>query len=200
MKRHAPSTLRNRDAIAGVLAKELPENGTVLEIASGSGEHAVYFAERFPSLTWQPTDHDQQALSSIDAYRAEYDGNNVLSAKPLNASSDRRPVDHAAALLCINMVHISPWAATIGLFSGAQRILPKDAPVILYGPFFESDVVPAQSNVEFDLSLRSRDEQWGIRQLGELDEAAIEAGFTRSKRYEMPANNLMLVYRKQASG
>lgn len=198
MKRHAPATLRNREAIVAVLREELPENGTVLEIASGSGEHAVFFAEHFPRNEWQPSDVDGQALASIRAYRADYAGTNLLDPVQLDAQAPEGWVSpgKVAAILCINMVHISPWTATEGLFSAAaQSLSGKDLPLILYGPYFEQGIEPAPSNIAFDESLRSRNAHWGIRSLGDMDALAVRQGFRRSARHEMPANNLMLVYR-----
>jgi len=196
-KKHAPATLRNRASIARVLKEELPKSGTVLEIASGSGEHAVYFAEKFSDLQWQPTDPDPDAIASINAYRDDYAGDNVRDPIMLDA---RRPdgwsIDRADAIVCINMVHISPWEATVGLFGGAADTLEgEDAPIILYGPYFEQGVETAPSNQDFDESLRQRDRHWGLRYVAEIDELAMRHGFARTARYEMPANNLTLVYR-----
>ena len=197
-KQHAPAALRNRDAILAILRQALPEWGTVLEIASGSGEHAVYFAESMPHLAWQASDPSAQALASIAAYRAEYDGVNLREPIVVNAADPTQwPLERADALVCINMVHISPWEATVGLFKGAAQLLDQQAPVILYGPYFENDVDPAQSNVNFDASLQSRDPRWGIRNLEDVDAIAQQAGFARTERHEMPANNLALVYRMQ---
>ena len=197
-KQHAPAALRNRDAILAILRQALPEWGTVLEIASGSGEHAVYFAESMPHLAWQASDPSAQALASIAAYRAEYDGVNLREPIVVNAADPTQwPLERADALVCINMVHISPWEATVGLFKGAAQLLDQQAPVILYGPYFENDVDPAQSNVNFDASLQSRDPRWGIRNLEDVDAIAQQAGFARTERHEMPANNLALVFRMQ---
>lgn len=196
MKRHAPATLRNREPIAQVLAKEMPQTGTVLEIASGSGEHAVYFAERFPKLEWQPSDPDPEALASIDAYRAEADLANIEAPIMIDAASPPWPIDTAVAIVCINMIHISPWAATTGLFAEASRLLCAGAPLVLYGPYLESDVPTAQSNLEFDASLRSRNPEWGLRNRDDVERLAAQHGLSRSARYEMPANNLMLVFRR----
>jgi len=201
MKKHAPATLRNREAILVVLAKELPEAGTVLEIAAGSGEHAMYFAERFPALQWLPSDPSPDAIASIAAYRADSGLGNVLEPVALDAAAADWPLGHdvqdADAIVCINMIHISPWAATQGLFAGAAQVLRRSSsPLIVYGPYFEEGVEPAPSNVDFDLSLRMRDESWGIRQREELDALAASHGFKQGARYEMPANNLALVYRR----
>ena len=198
---HAPAALRNRAAIGAVLAAELPESGVVLEVASGSGEHAVFFAERFPQLEWQPSDMQREALASIIAYWEDYEGSNLRFPAVLDATNPGEwELSRADAAVCINMVHISPLAATEGLFAGCGKLLagPRNpaAPLILYGPYFEQGVEPAPSNVEFDRSLRARDPSWGIRNVEELDRLASCEGFTRTARHEMPANNLVLVYRR----
>ena len=156
-KRHAPATLRNRDAIAAVLAKWLPATGTVLEVASGSGEHIVHFAATFPALHWQPSDPDPAGLVSIAAWCADAGLANIAPPLALDASADDWRIDRADAVLCINMVHISPWAATLGLLGGAARLLAPGAPLILYGPYIEPDVPTVDSNLAFDASLRTRD-------------------------------------------
>lgn len=196
VKKHAPATLRNREAIAAVLANELPANGTVLEVAAGSGEHACYFAARFAQLTWLPSDPDPEALLSIAAYREDYEGSNLDAPLRLDASApDTWPTGRVDAVVCINMVHISPWEASVGLFEGAAKCLAQTAPLILYGPYFEETVETAPSNLDFDASLKARDPQWGIRHVSKVDQLGRENGLARSKRYEMPANNLTLIYR-----
>lgn len=197
-KQHAPATLRNREPIAQVLARELPPAGTVLEIAAGTGEHAVFFAAAFPALTWQPTDPSAEALASIAAYREDYPGTNLLAPLMLDAAlPEAWPVAEAAAILCINMVHISPWDATLGLFRGAAQILGKGAaPLIFYGPFLEQGVATAPSNLEFDASLKARDPRWGLRDAEQLDALAAAQGMARTARHALPANNIMLVYRR----
>lgn len=198
-KQHAPATERNREPIAAVLARELPASGTVLEIAAGTGEHAVFFAAAFPALRWQPTDPSSEALASIAAYRADYPGDNLAAPLLLDAAApDSWPIAEAAAILCINMVHISPWEATLGLFRGAARILSTGgpgAPLILYGPYIEPGVETAPSNLDFDRSLKARNPAWGLRDLAEVDRVAADHGLARAGRYAMPANNLTLVYR-----
>ncbi|TRD10608.1 DUF938 domain-containing protein [Erythrobacter insulae] len=198
MKKYAPATQRNRDAIAAVLVQELPETGTVLEIASGSGEHAVYFAEQFPALDWQPSDCVKDALASIIQWREESAAPNLRFPTVIDAARPESwEVKNADAILCINMVHISPWDATEGLFAGAARILGgKGLPLILYGPFFEQQTQPAASNVDFDAGLRARNPDWGIRDVEKLDSVAQKYGMTRAARHVMPANNLILVYRR----
>jgi len=197
MKQVAPAASRNREPIAQVLARELPESGLVLEIASGTGEHAAYFAARFPALQWQPTDPDGAALASIEAWRGEAGLPNLRAALPLDAALADWPVHSAQALVCINMIHISPWASAEGLFAGAGRILPFGAPLVLYGPYLEEGVETAPSNLAFDLSLRQRDPAWGLRRIEAVDALAARHGFTRTRRAEMPASNLALVYRKE---
>ncbi len=195
-KRHAPATLRNRDAIAAVLADWLPASGTVLEVASGSGEHVIHFAATFPHLDWQPSDPDPAGLTSIAAYQAEAGLANVAPPIALDAASAAWPVDRAAAILCINMVHISPWAATLGLFAGSARRLRPGAPLILYGPFIEPGVPTAESNLAFDASLRARGPAWGLRDTGAVKGTAADTGFAFAERRAMPANNLMLLFRR----
>jgi len=197
VRQHAPATLRNREPIAAVLSEELPARGLVLEIAAGTGEHAIYFAARFPALLWQPTDPSPEALASIAAYRADYPGTNLAPPLALDAARpDAWPVAAADAILCINMVHISPWEASEGLFRGAARILGRSGgPLILYGPFLEQAVATASSNLAFDASLKARDPRWGLRAVEALDALAAQHALARSARHAMPANNLTLVYR-----
>jgi hypothetical protein len=198
MKQHAPATERNRAPIAEVLACELPASGTVLEIAAGTGEHAVFFAGQFPALQWHPTDPSPEALASIAAYRADYPGDNLAAPLLLDAAApDAWPVAQAAALVCINMVHISPWEATLGLFRGAVQVLgTSGGPLILYGPYIEQGVETAPSNLDFDASLKARNPLWGLREAEALNAVAAQHGIRRTARHALPANNIMLVYRK----
>jgi hypothetical protein len=195
-KRHAPATERNRDAIVAVLADWLPRRGTVLEVASGSGEHAVHFAAAFPNLTWQPSDPDPAGLASIAAWSAEAGLANIAPPLALDAASPDWPIARADAVLCINMVHISPWAATVGLFAGAAHRLAPGAPLILYGPYVEAGVAAADSNLAFDASLRARDAAWGLRDTDAVRRVGADAGFAFAERRAMPANNLMLLFRR----
>ncbi|AJA09826.1 hypothetical protein SKP52_14720 [Sphingopyxis fribergensis] len=194
-KRHAPATLRNRDAIAAGLADWLPAAGIVLEVASGSGEHIVHFAAAFPHLDWQPSDPDPAGLTSIAAYRAEAGLANIAAPLALDASASEWPIDRADAILCINMVHISEWAATVGLFTQGAKLFQKGAPLILYGPYFRKDHPTAPSNLAFDDSLRARNAEWGVRWLEDVTELAQTKDFALAEVREMPANNLMLLYR-----
>lgn len=194
VKRYAPATVRNRDAIAEALTKLLPDQGLVLEIASGTGEHAVHLAKLFPALTWQPTDSDPIAVACIEAWRADENVRNVLPAMLLDAASDW-PITQADAVLCINMVHISPWAATLGLLRNAAQTVGSSAPLCIYGPFRQRDVALAKSNAEFDASLRQQNPQWGLRYVEDITETAGANGLRLYQLIEMPANNLLLVFR-----
>ncbi len=191
-----PATLRNRDAILDVLRGVLPPSGLVLEIASGSGEHAVHFARAFPSLTFQPTDPDGTALKSIKAWAEETGLKNVRPPLLLDAASETWPVKSADAILCINMIHISPWAATEGLMRGAAKILQPKAPLYLYGPYRQADVVTVPSNEAFDANLKSRNRDWGLRNLDDVAALAAQAGFSPPEVTQMPANNLSVVFRR----
>ena len=189
--------MRNREPIAEVLGEWLPAGGLVLEIASGTGEHCIYFAERFPTLEWQPSDLHPDALSSIDAWRQESGLRNVLPPITIDASSRDWPVDRADAVLSINMVHISPWAAALGLIDGAVRLIEVGAPLILYGPWLKADVPTAPSNLAFDADLRRRDREWGLRSVEEFAAAAGERGLALVETRAMPANNMMLLLRRR---
>lgn len=194
VKRHAPATERNRDVIAETLARVLPVEGLVLEVASGTGEHAVYFAKRFPALTWQPSDPDPIAIASIDAWRADSKVPNVRPAMRLDASADW-PIAQADAVICINMTHISPWAATVGLLHKAARLLPQSAVLFIYGPFKQRGVPLADSNAAFDISLRQQNSQWGLRYVEDIAEEADKLGLRLDQVIYMPANNLSLIFR-----
>jgi SAM-dependent methyltransferase len=194
MKRHAPATERNREPLLTVLREVLPTEGTLLEVASGTGQHAVYFARAFPGLTWQPTDGDAAALESIDAWRAEEGLTNMLPARVLDASSDAWPVSHADAMLCVNMIHIAPWSACQGLMRGAARVLRPGGRLVLYGPYFVEGRETAPSNLAFDESLKARDPSWGVRELGAVTAEAARHGLQRERVVEMPSNNLTVVF------
>lgn len=194
--RQSPSTARNREPILGVLRQRLPAAGLVLEVAAGAGEHAVYFAAAFQGLQWQATDADAEALASIDAWRRHAGLDNLMAALRLDAAQpDTWPVKHAKAIVAINMVHISPWAATEGLMAGAARCLPPGGGLFLYGPFIEEGLPTAPSNVQFDQGLRRRNPDWGIRGLEDVVAAGARHGLSLSERIAMPANNLLLVFR-----
>jgi hypothetical protein len=192
VRKHAPATLRNREAIAAVLIEELPVTGLVLEIASGSGEHIAHFGREFPGHEWQPSDPDADARASVAAWTKGL--TNVAAPLAIDAAASDWPIARADAVLCVNMVHISPWEATLGLLAGAARVLVKGAPLIVYGPFRQADVALAPSNAAFDESLKARDPRWGLRDIAAVRDAA--QGLTLTRIVEMPANNLTLVFRR----
>lgn len=195
-KQHAPATERNRAPIADALRTVLPQTGLVLEIASGTGEHAIYFAKEYPALDWQPTDVSDAALASIAAWRQESGLANVQPPAKLDLVARDWRVERADAVFCANMTHIAPWQATVGLFDLAGRVLPGGAPLVIYGPFIEADTPTAPSNLAFDANLKARDQNWGLREVSALDDLAVSNGLVRDARVAMPANNLMLVYRR----
>ena len=193
----SPSSARNREPLLAVLRRWLPPSGTVLEIASGLGEHAAWFAEALPGITWQPTDRSAEALDILRARRDATDLPNLAPPLVLNAAEpDGWPPVHADAIVCINMIHISPWAATMGLLAGAARVLPAGAPLILYGPYIEADLETAPSNLAFDADLRRRDPAWGLRELEAVTALAADHYLTLAERVAMPANNLCLLFRR----
>ena len=194
VKRYAPATERNRDVIAETLLNVLPAQGLVLEIASGTGEHAVHFAQLFPGITWQPSDPDPIAIASINAWREDCAVPNVRSAMLLDASADW-PIAHADAIVCINMAHISPWAATVGLLRNAARQLPQSAPLFIYGPFRQRDVPLAEGNATFDAALRQQNPEWGLRYVEDIAKEARDVGLMLYQIIPMPSNNLSLTFR-----
>ena len=194
-RRSAPAALRNREPIAEVLGEWLPDQGLVLEVASGTGEHAIAFAKAFPNLDWQPSDIDPGALESIRAWRAEVGPSNLRDPIVVDASSQDWPIDRADAVLSINMVHISPWAAALGLLDGASRLLPADAPLILYGPWLADSIETAPSNAAFDFDLKRRNPQWGLRMVEDFAAEAATRGLRLAATRQMPANNLMLLFK-----
>jgi len=198
VKRNAPAAARNVVPIGDVLADWMPARGVVLEVASGTGEHALAFARRFPHLCWQPSDPDPEALSSIAAWQAE-GPSNLRTPIYLNVCAPEWPVEAADAILCTNMVHISPWEASIGLLDGAARLLGNGAPLILYGPWLQADVPTAPSNKAFDISLRDRDPRWGLRLVEDFAAEASLRGLVLTARQPMPSNNLMLHFEAQGS-
>lgn len=191
-----PATQRNRDAILDVLRGALPRTGLVLEIASGSGEHIVHFAQAFPGLTFQPSDPEEDTRQSISAWTHDRGLTNVLPPAMLDAASDHWPVAKADAILCINMIHISPWRATEGLMRNAARLLGEGALLYLYGPYRQAGVVTTPSNEAFDASLKTQNPAWGLRDLEVVAALAKAAGFSAPEVTNMPANNLSVVFRR----
>ncbi|HEY0960632.1 MAG TPA: DUF938 domain-containing protein [Novosphingobium sp.] len=192
----APAAQRNREPILEVLRTVLPASGLVLEVASGTGEHATHFARALPALLWQPSDPSPEARASIAAWAQVATLDNLLPPIDLNALSPDWPIDRADALLCINMIHISPWEATEGLMRKAVRILPSGAPLVLYGPYRRAGHPLEPSNAAFDADLRRRDPRWGLRLLEDVSELAANHGLTFQQIVKMPANNLMAIFRK----
>lgn len=193
--RHAPATERNRGPILDILRRVLPPDPRVLEIASGTGQHAAWFAEHVPDLWWQPTDVDADALDSIAAWRQPVQH---AVAPPQHLDVTRLPWPPIAcnAIFCSNMIHIAPEEATHGLFDGAQQVLPAGAPLVLYGPFRRGGAHTAPSNVAFDASLRARDPRWGVRDLEWVVAQAAERDLSLDRVVTMPANNLSVVLRR----
>lgn len=194
---NAPAVARNREAILAVLRETLPETGLVLEIASGSGEHALHFARALPALAFQPSDPSPGALASIAAWTAAAGAANIRPPLLIDAAASTWPIAAADALICINMVHIAPWSATEGLFRHAGALLPAGAPLYLYGPYRRPGRELEPSNAAFDASLRARNPAWGLRDLDEVSALARMAGFAAPRIVEMPANNLSLIFRKR---
>lgn len=195
-RRFAPATARNREPILEVLRRHLPASGLVLELASGTGEHVVHFAEALgQSIEFQPSDPSAEARASIDAWASMHSLANVRSAIALDAASAIWPVDRADAVVCINMIHISPWESTIGLVRGAARVLPAGGLLYLYGPFRRFGRHTAASNERFDQDLRRQNALWGVRDLEAVLALAAEAGFAPPVIEDMPANNLSVIFR-----
>ena len=199
-RRFAPATARNREPILAVLERVLPARGLVLEIASGTGEHAVAYAERWPALTVQPSDADLAAHESIEAWRRHAALPNLrpplvldVHQRPWTLPRDAEP----DAILCINMIHIAPWSACLALLEGAGEQLRPGAALIVYGPFREAGRHTAPSNAAFDRSLRERDPRWGVRALEEVRDEAAARGLRLDEVAVMPANNRTLVLRRE---
>jgi hypothetical protein len=195
-RQYAPATVRNRDFILDVLRDVLPKTGVILEIASGSGEHIVHFAKNLPSLVFQPSDPDADARLSVAAWVKATDVSNVRSPIALDASNPVWPIASADGIICINMIHISPWEATVGLINGAAAVLPPGSPLHLYGPYKREGFATAPSNQAFDQSLRDRNPTWGLRDLEAVAALARSVGFLAPVITEMPANNLSVVFRQ----
>lgn len=193
--RASPSTARNRDPILDVLRQVLPPAARVLELASGAGEHAVWMAAALPAVTWTPSDRDAEALASIAAWRDAAGLANVAAPLRLDAADPATwPAGPFDAVVCINMIHIAPWAAAEGLIALAARVLPPAGVLYLYGPYLEAEVATAPSNLAFDADLKRRDPSWGLRRREDVEALAARAGLVLRRRLAMPANNLSLVF------
>ena len=203
IKQIPPASVRNtpplRDVLTRVLGPDTLPRGRVLEIASGSGYHAAAFAAALPHLEWQPSDPDPGAGASIAAYIAEARLANLRAPLKLDAAAGTWPVASADAMVCINMIHISPWPATEGLFKGAARTLPAGGVLITYGPYAINGDFQADSNAAFDQSLRSRNPAWGIRDLADIEPLARSCSFELAERIAMPANNHTLIFKKRGA-
>ena len=199
-KRFAPATERNREPLLEVLKQHLPDNGTILEVAAGTGQHAAFFAPRLTPRWWLPTDLDEANIASIAAWREEAGASNLLSPQTLDVLATRWSVEDSvlpepiSAIVNINMVHISPWSCCEALFDGAARIIDAQAPVLMYGPFKRSDQHTAPSNAAFDQQLRAQDPHWGVRNLEDVINVAEACGFSCDVVIPMPANNLMVSF------
>jgi hypothetical protein len=178
-----------------VLRQVLPTSGTVLEIASGSGQHVAHFAEALPNLRWQPTDVDASVLPSIAAWTRHLD--NVAPPLSLDVTGEDWPLVHFDAVFCANMIHIAPWAACLGLLDGVSKRLGQGAPLCLYGPFKRNGAHTAPSNESFDADLRARNADWGVRDLDEVAREAMSRSLALARVFEMPANNLAAVFQRQ---
>ena len=197
---NAPATMRNRAPILEVLTRVLPAEGRVLEVAAGTGEHAVYFAPSLAPRIWLPSEPDPALRASIAAWARACPSENLRAPIALDARDapwpveDTPPAPAISAVVCINMIHIAPWAACAGLMAGAGRILPAGGVLFLYGPFLRDRVPTAPSNLAFDESLRARDPQWGLRDITEVAREAAIHGLALTETVAMPANNVSLVF------
>lgn len=196
MRQFAPATARNRDPILSVFRTIAPASGLVLEIASGTGEHAAHIAPCFSALTWQPSDVDPANLTSIDAHASHAGADNINPAILLDVTADVWPVPRAAMIFNANMIHISPWECTVGMMAGAGAVLDKDGLLYLYGPYKRDGIHTAPSNEAFDQSLQSRDPRWGVRDLEAVAEEAGRNDLVLDQVIPMPANNFSVIFRK----
>jgi SAM-dependent methyltransferase len=193
---HFPHVARNRAPILEVLRRVLPPQGLVLEIASGGGEHAAYFASNLPGVIWQPTDANAEMFESIAAHGAAAGAANLLAPLHLDVTSPQWPVERADAMVCCNMIHIAPWAATEGLIAGAGRTLARGGLLYLYGPYKIDGRHTAPSNQDFDSRLRAQNPLWGVRDLTDVSDLAKRHGFALEETVAMPANNLSVIFRR----
>jgi SAM-dependent methyltransferase len=193
----SPSAERNKAPIAGILKRVLPDHGTVLEISSGTGQHIVHFAREMPDLIWQPSERDEPSLRSIERWMAAENLPNILAPLRIDVTELPWPAGNAAAIVCLNMIHIAPWSAAEGLIQGAESILGQGGILFLYGPYRRQGQPTAPSNEAFDEQLRSRNPEWGLRRVEDVARHARLHGLGPPEIHEMPANNLSLVFRRQ---
>ncbi len=196
--RDSPAAERNKQPLAEVLASWLPAAGLVVEIASGTGQHAEHFARVFPALVWQPTDPDPELLALTAARVARAELANLRAPLPFDVHAVAPPVERAAVVLCSNMIHIAPWSATPALLRHASAMLASGAPLVLYGPYKRGGEHTAPSNAAFDANLRSRNTEWGVRDLDDVVALARGQGFELAEVVAMPANNLTVLLRRTA--
>jgi cyclopropane fatty-acyl-phospholipid synthase-like methyltransferase len=195
-RKNAPATERNRDYILKVLQSFVPADASVLEIASGSGQHATHFAKHFPEARWQPSDLSAENRASIDAWAQAEQVTNIQPALTLDVHQQPWPVAHADVVVCINMIHIAPWTACEHLLRGAHQIVPTGGWLFLYGPYHQNGKPTSPSNHEFDQWLQSQDPSWGVRDMEKVIQAAQEQQFVLEQCVPMPANNFSLVFRR----
>jgi SAM-dependent methyltransferase len=193
----APAAARNAAPILDVLRSALPARGTVLEIASGTGQHAAHFAAALPGIDWQPSDADPRARASIAAWRAHTGLANLREPLDLDVRREPWPVGAVDAIVCINMIHIAPWEAAVALMKGAGARIAAGGAIVLYGPYRRGGAHTAPSNEAFDADLRARDPSWGVRDLEAVEALAQAEGFVCEAVVPMPANNFSVVFRKQ---
>jgi len=199
-RKHSSWVARNREPILTVLQRVLPRSGSVLELASGSGEHAAFFAPRFPLLTWLPTDIEPASLVSIRAWRDHVQVDNLLQPVAFDVHSEHWPVEEVDVVVAMNLIHIAPWSVCEALMRGAGRVLRDRGLLFLYGPFLTTDTPTAPSNLKFDEDLRRRNPAWGVRNIDDVKAVAEQHGLVLQERVEMPANNLSVVFRRERSG
>ena len=196
-KKSSPAALRNREPLAGILKPFLMDETRVLELASGTGEHAAYFVDKFPKVIWQPSDISEDSLASVRAYRSLSDPKRFLAPLDLDTRKPDWSTGEWDLILCCNMIHISPWESCEALFKFSPGSLRQGAYLVLYGPFIQASVETSESNLAFDRSLRDRNPEWGIRSLGKVCELARNGGFVLHECHEMPANNLTVIFKYQ---
>ena len=200
VRHYAPAAERNRGPILEVLRRLVPDGARVLEVASGTGQHAAFFAAGLPATRWQPSEGDPSALASIAAWAESEGASNVCAPVVVDAASPDWPVGVFDVVYCSNLIHIAPWSCTLGLLRGAQRHLSPGGLLVLYGPFRVDGKHTSESNVAFDRGLRAQDPRWGVRDLREVEERAAERELSFREKVAMPANNLVVVFERGGDG